>query len=229
MQYDERGFFSAGWDGEALVSSSLSFSGMSRLNWNYQQWDLNTGQVVRNFTAHGAQLAAIAVRPLSSDFQGVTWVGNRPSDLQRNTSALPITVDGLTDTKRTSNDTTASAKNSKPVSVKQEEDAQSDTSFDPLFDDEPDTDAEPPNAPAPGPKPIVSAQPQRGAIAPKNAPPVLEPTTYASFSPDMLMTASIDGQVILWDRRVNSPWQGVGRLWMSEKTPPWCMSVCSDP
>ncbi|THG98959.1 hypothetical protein EW026_g3311 [Hermanssonia centrifuga] len=42
MQYDERGFFSAGWDGEAL------------------QWDLNTGQVVRNFTAHGAQLAAIA-------------------------------------------------------------------------------------------------------------------------------------------------------------------------
>lgn len=33
-----------------------------------QQWDLNTGQGVRNFTAHGAQLAAVAVRPQNSGY-----------------------------------------------------------------------------------------------------------------------------------------------------------------
>ena len=42
----------------------------------------------------------------------------------------------------------------------------------------------------------------------------------------VLMTASIDGQVILWDTRVNAPGYGVGRLWMSERTPPWCVSAC---
>ena len=54
---------------------------------------------------------------------------------------------------------------------------------------------------------------------------MLDPATYATFSPDLLMTAHFDGQVMLWDRRVHSPGKGVGRLWMSEKTPPWCMSV----
>lgn len=56
-------------------------------------------------------------------------------------------------------------------------------------------------------------------------PPILELTSYAAFSPDMLMTASIDGQVILWDKRNHTPGKGVGRLWLSEKTPPWCLSV----
>ena len=33
-----------------------------------KHWDLNTGQMVRRFSAHGAQLAAVAVRPLSTNF-----------------------------------------------------------------------------------------------------------------------------------------------------------------
>jgi transcriptional activator SPT8 len=65
----------------------------------------------------------------------------------------------------------------------------------------------------------------RGIAPPKNAPPLLEPMGYQSYSPDLLMTAFVDGQVVLWDRRVSSPGRGVGRLWMSEKTPPWCLSV----
>jgi transcriptional activator SPT8 len=40
------------------------------------------------------------------------------------------------------------------------------------------------------------------------------------------MIAAIDGQIMLWDKRVNTPGTGVGRLWMSEKTPPWCVSAC---
>jgi hypothetical protein len=108
-------------------------------------------------------------------------------------------------------------------------DAKSDASFDPLFDDEPE--AEPT-----GPPPAVAGQllsefvglgnpkPTSRAIAPpKNAPPLLDAATCSALSSDVLMTASIDGQVILWDKR--TPGTGVGRLWMSEKTPPWCLSV----
>lgn len=107
-----------------------------------------------------------------------------------------------------------------------DEDAKSEASYDPLFD-EPDGDmmiehkrSEPSNrnqAPAFGIN--------RSAAPPKNAPPILDNASYATFSPDILMTTWIDGQIILWDKRVNTPGQGVGRLWMSEKTPPWCLSV----
>ena len=134
----------------------------------------------------------------------------------------------------------------------QDEDGRSDTSFDPLFDDPggeddiSDLDIKP--APPPSVLPTQtptqlsmpttitpSSQPSArqavgtgaAAPAPKNAPPILDPLSYTMFSPDVLMTASIDGQVMLWDRRVHTPGRGVGRLWMSEKTPPWCVSVRS--
>lgn len=134
--------------------------------------------------------------------------------------------------------------------VQLEEDTKSDTSFDPLFDD-PDVDGlddaseadfKVPTAPqlsmpqATSQPSVAASQPQRqqlgagaAAPAPKNAPPVLDPLSFTMFSPDVLMTASIDGQVMLWDRRVNTPGRGVGRLWMSEKTPPWCVSVSRVP
>jgi hypothetical protein len=42
----------------------------------------------------------------------------------------------------------------------------------------------------------------------------------------MFMTAAIDGQVILWDVRAREATsRGVGRLYMSAGTPPWCLSV----
>lgn len=103
-------------------------------------------------------------------------------------------------------------------------DAKSDASFDPLFDDEPED----------GPKPLVNGVPSQTAprpslstiAPPKGAPPLLDSQRYKTFSPDILMTAAIDGQIMLWDKRVNTVGQGVGRLWISEKTPPWCLSVC---
>lgn len=188
-----------------------------------QQWDLNTGQIVRNFTSHGAQLAAVAVRPLPGDFVGIPWVGQlRPPP----TAMLPPNGIKQEEVQMTGE------RNQSGTEVKREreEDAESSASFDPLFDDEPDSDA-PPTQPPPQAQaaypttPVVPQQPQRPAVAPKNAPPILDPTSYTAFSADVLMTASIDGQVILWDRRVHSPGRGVGRLWMGEKTPPWCMSV----
>ena len=142
----------------------------------------------------------------------------------------------------------------------QESDAKSDTSFDPLFDDEPDLDGEGDSHVAPdggvgnkgtsshkendvpggylglavpdgGPFDATlqarqAARSLQSSVAPpKNAPPLLSAENSSTFSPDILMISAIDGQVMLWDKRANTPGKGVGRLWLSEKTPPWCVSV----
>ena len=118
---------------------------------------------------------------------------------------------------------------------------------DSLFGDEPDADGDPDNTspdaassalplsvpfagpPQSLPAPLAVQSPKPPPIpapAPKNAPPILDTASYAVFSPDIIMTAAMDGQVVLWDCRVASgAGYGVGRLWMSEKTPPWCLSV----
>lgn len=119
-------------------------------------------------------------------------------------------------------------------------DTKSEASYDPLFDDEPDADGESDgdttmvsmatqkgsNLPAPSKLPAARAA--ATAPVPKNAPPLLTRNEYSSFSSNMLMIASIDGQVVLWDRRANTPQRGVGRLEMNEKTAPWCVSVSPD-
>ncbi|KAI0374919.1 WD40 repeat-like protein [Pilatotrama ljubarskyi] len=207
LQHDEKGFFSAGWDGEAL------------------HWDLNTGQSVRRFSAHGAQLAIVAVRPLNMASTPSQWGSVVPG------SEFSIPMRGG---QPNLYDSPLQQTNGASRAPKQEDDARSDTSYDPLFD-EPDADGAGETKPSynsfsttvgSGHQQQSGQNLGRGAIAPKGAPPILDPTTYATFSPDLLMTAHVDGQVILWDRRVQTPGKGVGRLWMSEKTPPWCMSAC---
>ncbi|KAF7301488.1 MT-A70-domain-containing protein [Mycena indigotica] len=176
LDHEEKGYYSAGWDGDAI------------------QWDLNTGYAVRNFTAHGAQLTSVAVRPISTSFAPVTG----SSQDSNNTTLID---------------------SSNPASQTMDADAKSDASFDPLFDDEPETPAEA------AVKPSLPALPTARAIA-HNAPPLLDSSINATLSPDILLTAAIDGQVMLWDRRVQTIGTGVGRLWMSDKTPPWCLSAC---
>ncbi|WFD27950.1 Transcription factor spt8 [Malassezia nana] len=47
------------------------------------------------------------------------------------------------------------------------------------------------------------------------------------FSNDLFLTSTLSGQVMLWDRRVNSSSkQGVRALALPAGTPPWCTSVC---
>ncbi|KDQ60948.1 hypothetical protein JAAARDRAFT_31941 [Jaapia argillacea MUCL 33604] len=261
LQHDEKGFFSAGWDGEAM------------------HWDLNTGQIVRKFTSHGAQLAVIAVRPLSTSSSdgfhpNVDVEFSRPFsniyDPEDSVAAMDaeltqvLTQELLEPTSGDITNSTLLGNTNEPLVrnlPRRESDAKSDASFDPLFDDEPDGDAEmddslfprtplTPGLSMPGADvpqipgtggvppgiPNAPSQPQVArpnirtsfsqAAVPKNAPPLLDPASYATFSPDLLMIASVDGQVMLWDRRVQTPGTGVGRLWMSEKTPPWCVSAC---
>ncbi|KAI8887143.1 WD40 repeat-like protein, partial [Backusella circina FSU 941] len=42
--------------------------------------------------------------------------------------------------------------------------------------------------------------------------------------PHLLMTTSIDGQCLLWDRR--EPEKDARRLKLPDRTPPWCLSAC---
>ncbi|KAI0273745.1 WD40-repeat-containing domain protein [Gloeopeniophorella convolvens] len=235
LQHDERGFFSAGWDGQAL------------------QWDLDTGQIARRFVAHSAQLAALAVRPLSSDYPNtppqltqvkilpdiMASLGSGPPGRPSQSTAVEVTL-GKT------------AGPPEAQSHPSDADADAQSEADSLFGDEPDAEGEPdipPVAPASAPPPlsIPSAgpapptlaasnvvpsprPPPAPAPAPKNAPPILDSPSYAAFSSDVIMTAAMDGQVVLWDCRVPSgAGHGVGRLWMSEKTPPWCLSACWSP
>jgi transcriptional activator SPT8 len=124
-----------------------------------------------------------------------------------------------------------------------EPEVKSEASYDPLFDDEPEADVGQSDVqPKPEPSNLVlptnSTQPngittasqkpsvQAGLAPPPKKPtiPMLDPVTYGEYSSDILLAASIDGQVVLWDRRAQTH-GGVGRLEMSEKCPPWCLSV----
>lgn len=222
LDHDEKGYFSAGWDGEAI------------------QWDLNTGQRVRNFTAHGSQLAGIAVRPETSGYvEGSPPVVVRQKTEVSTGSSQHLPGSAIASRSATSMQHSSDAVSSAVPQVPPDSDANSEASFDPLFDDEPDA----PEGMRVGVNDVVtlplstqasrSTQPQlphrtqaSHVAPPKNAPPLLDPVEYTTYSPDVLMTAAIDGQIILWDKRVNSAGKGVGRLWMSEKTPPWCLSAC---
>lgn len=233
-----------------------------------QQWDLNAGQGVRNFTAHGAQLTAIALRPQSSGFSDFGTPGlarteqrePQPSDLaQKSLNHPDATSDIVPDSTNTSasdalpldtsfpDDTYMKVEDAENLPRVADSDAKSDVSFDPLFDGDdgdmnlveehlkPEQTHLESKIAMPGrqnfPQTVLPTAPRSYVTItpPKNAPPLLDPTNYATFSPDLLLTASIDGQVILWDRRTHAPGKGVGRLGLSEKTPPWCLSVIIRP
>ncbi|TFK54780.1 WD40 repeat-like protein [Heliocybe sulcata] len=257
IQDDEKGFLSAGLDGDTIVSSIPDSACSSIIL--YQHWDLNTGQMTRRFTSHKSQVASVAFRPTAmhsytlpasnTQFEGSSWakeilkdeVDTKPLDL--GTSQLDNANGDLVPPSQLA---MGESGGSGPV----ESDAKSEASYDPLFDDEPDADGDEDEeeatvsrnlslAPPAGqgyssmsamgfPSPSASqSQPVRlaGAPAPKHAPPLLDSREYAAFSPDTFLTAFIDGQVILRDRRAPAG-RGVGRLWMNEKTPPWCQSAC---
>lgn len=176
---------------------------------------------MRTFTSHGAQLACVAVRPLYANHVELSKPDVQSSSQLSSGTTLVDSSSGFGGSQ---------AYASQPA----DSDAKSDASFDPLFDDEEEAETSGTAPPKPtqfvgsGQKPALpNAAPPRAIAPPKNAPPLLDAATCGALSADVLMTASIDGQVILWDKRAHTPGTGVGRLWMSEKTPPWCLSVSS--
>ena len=49
----------------------------------------------------------------------------------------------------------------------------------------------------------------------------------STFSSDVMLTSTLSGQVLLWDRRVDTKNKhGVRALALPQGTPPWCAGVC---
>lgn len=148
------------------------------------------------------------VRHLASHGAQLSCIAVRPQNAVYSDSGSPLTIQPVSDETMENMETRSEG-----------------SDFDPLFDDEDEN-------PKPNVGGLAVPMAESSAPAPKHIPPVLDASRWATFSPDVLLTASIDGQIVLWDKRVQSPghdpfngWQGVGRLYMSEKTRPWCMSA----
>ena len=265
---DEKGFISGSWDG------------------SIREWDLNTGQVVRQYPTHGAQISSLELRP---DYPASPLPS--PSTLrddgdvedEKNVlDGISISVNLQSEKAPERNgDPTQEGDQAKtpPVHGNDEEGDKGDAAmspaaspFDPLFDDE-DADGEtvipsgdvtmaptpaindlnPPSPPKSGlalpgkaanheptSSTFPSAAPSSSSTPLFNLPqpiastsrtaasgiPLLTSTEFKQFSDDILLSSSMDGQIVLIDRRVNDAGRGIGRLQTSEKTPPWCMSSC---
>ncbi|KAG8743570.1 Transcription factor spt8 [Ceratobasidium sp. 414] len=165
----------------------------------FQEWDLNVGQIVRRYPSHGAQLVSIGVRPISATIADAG-------------SPAAATLARQSQANGTGRRPSEAQPGGSPRSERDD--------YDPLFDDDPDPDAVGEHDPG-----------ARGPTAPvwRSGMPTLDPDTYERYSHNILMTAAIDGQITIWDRRVagSAPGSGVGRLEIPEKTPPWCVSVRS--
>lgn len=185
----------------------------------FQEWDLNVGQIVRRYPSHGAQLVSIGIRPIAASATDVS--SPSATTLHRQSSTL---YNGSADN---ANALFGSAANTRKASLSQMgampgSPRSADEDYDPLFDDDPDPDA--------GDQDPLGTGAGRGASSAsawRSGIPTLDPETYERYSHNILMTAAIDGQITIWDRRVagSAPGSGVGRLDIPEKTPPWCVSV----
>src|SRR5579863_3654952 len=108
LQHDERGFFSAGWDGQALVRHT-STDRSSRIDSCYKRWDLDTGKIARSFVAHSAQLAALAVRPLSSDYPNIPLQFSQIKSALNSSASVDHVRQGKTSPPATGDDTSSQA------------------------------------------------------------------------------------------------------------------------
>ncbi|CAE6414568.1 unnamed protein product [Rhizoctonia solani] len=177
------------------------------------EWDLNVGQIVRRYPSHGAQLVSIGIRPISSNATDSSSPSVIPSTLPHNPPENFInSTNGAGGTMGSQKVPTQMG--GSPRSAEED--------YDPLFDD-PELDASADLDHGAG-----GGRGASSALAWRSAVPALDPGTYEHYSHNILMTAAIDGQITIWDRRVagSTPGSGVGRLEIPEKTPPWCVSAC---
>ncbi|KAG8710651.1 Transcription factor spt8, partial [Ceratobasidium sp. 395] len=142
-----------------------------------KEWDLNVGQIVRRYPSHGAQLVSIGIRPISAN---AADAGSPAATTLAPRHPQPNGSGGATDRR-------PSASQPGGGSPRSEND-----DYDPLFDDDPDPDAA--GEQDPGARGSTTAW--------RSGMPTLDPETYERYSHNILMTAAIDGQITIWDRRV---------------------------
>jgi transcriptional activator SPT8 len=169
---------------------------------------------VRRYPSHGAQLVSIGIRPISSTAADTSSPSATPNVISRN---------GLGSLNSTSNGADV-AIGSQKAPAQTGSPRSADEDYDPLFDDpELDASADLDQGTGAGGRGASSMSAWRSAV------PTLHPESYERYSHNILMTAAIDGQITIWDRRVagSTPGSGVGKLDIPDKTPPWCVSVRS--
>lgn len=226
---DERSFLSGGWDRSILVRSLEQLQ--DRADSLVQQWDLETGAATRQFKGHTGQISSISFRPSSavrgnggaegaangdgavSPASSNSSSGVAASLVQNSAKPSPAVVDGA-------------AVVASP---------ESDGAFDPLFDDgrssEADADGDEDDDSS---KLATGLSRPGGMLAPAHPATPSAPTLGSAglpvLSDDVFLSTSIDGQVMLWDRRVKSGDKGgVRRLENVGKRAGWCTSVSPFP
>lgn len=202
-----------------------------------QHWDLNTGQVTRTFNHPNGQITALGCRPFN--LPSAPWEALAAVNFQDDSQKTAVGED----TQQTVMNGGPSAPNGVTSSpVGSPVDAKSD--YDPLFDDAEGTGDSGPSSRAPTANATQPETPLQGLSLPGQSasldglrtafappPPVVNPrkhgallldaAKYANFSKDILMTATFDGSILLWDRREPGK---VGRL-ENDRAPPWCLAV----
>ena len=263
-----------------------------------QEWDLNTGQTIRTYPSHGAQLSSLALRPFTQSLSPTPSISH---DMQEAGDGQAEDDEGMVEDAERNvflNDQTAEATETVVIMDNPDERVNADVAqlsvigapeeadanmedatspYDPLFDDDAEGEEVIPSESAKRsnhninststqtypqdislslenqqtsensqntqsfvsqiaqetsarkstvPAAQLTSVTRQGAAA--NAISLLSSASYRTFSDDILMTSSMDGHVVLIDRRVpvlSKTSGGVGRLLAGDKAPPWCMSV----
>ncbi|KIO28166.1 hypothetical protein M407DRAFT_184089 [Tulasnella calospora MUT 4182] len=179
------------------------------------QWDLNTGQMVRMYGtprisgANTQEVVSLGLRPLTPLGTATNPHSELFSGGDTAAGMLPSNKSGTTLGHDRDGD----------------EDGDSGSSDGSLFGDDSGDDDE-----GGGGNQKKGASKANGVQAQNSGPNATRSSNHSNsggpmLSPDIVMTAYIDGQVLLWDRRNPSQSKPL-RLEMGEKSPPWCVSAC---
>ena len=230
-----------------------------------QQWDLTTGQCSHEYSGHIAQVSDIQVRPAGTAAIEVATAIS--PDVSSSVPEASCSLVRPPETHILSNDETSAAmigREGEESKISGEgddnDDAASNISYDPLFDEERESaqqEASTRASPAAGgtpsadsglslpglnismshdlqpvSRPAIPSQSSKPALPPQTKLPKLEKMDVSSWNnktfphnmgEDCFFSLAIDGQCLLWDRRMGK--SNVRKLDLPNGTPPWAASV----
>lgn len=205
------------------------------LNCLCQEWDLNTGQVVNRFDSHTSQISTVAFRPIpptplyDTKDSETDKPDDEPVDLGESL-ADPPAAEGQDQPLEKSDE--GMKVDETPAAAPQKTPKSPGDGFDPLFDEDDASGSDAAGSPddvyvepAAAKKPNGSGPPKPPATGVAALPPVTD-ASLPALSPDVFLGSAIDGQTLLWDRRIKGTGNGyVRRLPISPGASPWATSA----
>lgn len=192
-----------------------------------KEWDLNTGIALRQYKAHSGQISTIAFRPLTSSLTAPSAsTQDDDMDIFANEAPHPsFPVPTSPSLSASSSTGVAASLVSKPIAANgQSTAATPDDAFDPLFDQGSDVDADGDVDDDPSHAPMTQSS-LPVIPPPRNVPIVGKTSNLPELSTDVFLSTSIDGQVMIWDRRIKGEGKGGVRKLENTKNAGWCSSV----